>query len=411
MPGRPENRRPVQIAVRLLEGWSIVVNRHNGSAAIPTANTPNGEAGGGYRPELDVVRFLAFLVVFLHHILPLPKPVPGQYGWRVPLALVESCADGLCLFFALSAYLITGLLLRERESTGTISVRKFYVRRVLRIWPLYFFGVAIGVALAIVIHVPSDVTGFAWFMLFAGNVYCGAFGWLHNPMNQLWSISVEEQFYLLWPWPIRRLSKRGLMACALFFIVAANAAMLILQKDRANADRMIWTNTFVQFEMFAAGILLALSGKRAAWRNAGIGLGLTCAGPVLWFLASLQLEAKEPAGGAGAIGGLALMTAYGLIALGCAAILQGFNMMGPSYMPQWAVYLGRRSYGLYVYHQLAIGFANACFQSRRGVVALAVSIPLALLLTVAAAVVSYDLIESPFLRLKRRFEIEHSRPI
>src|SRR5438552_17688903 len=104
-----------------------------------------GRRPGFYRPELDVLRFGAFLLVFIHHGFPLTA---AEYaGWGVPgvvAALLASGARagalGVDLFFALSAYLITELLLREQRSHGTFSIRAFYVRRILRIWPLYFFA-------------------------------------------------------------------------------------------------------------------------------------------------------------------------------------------------------------------------------------------------------------------------------
>jgi peptidoglycan/LPS O-acetylase OafA/YrhL len=100
----------------------------------------------GYRPELDVVRFLAFLLVFIHHNL-LRDPGAAtiyqafsspSHGFRRYLvaSFAISCGMGLCLFFALSAYLITDLLLVEHELKGVVSVKRFYLRRVLRIWPL-----------------------------------------------------------------------------------------------------------------------------------------------------------------------------------------------------------------------------------------------------------------------------------
>ncbi len=105
------------------------------------------------------------------------------------------------------------------------------------------------------------------------------------------------------------------------------------------------------------------------------------------------------------------MIAYALIALGCAAVLQGFCMIGPSHIPQWAAALGKISYGLYVYHVLAIAFAKAFFDPSRGLAYQWASAALAFGLTATAAVISYEFFESPFLRLKRRFEILHSRPI
>jgi peptidoglycan/LPS O-acetylase OafA/YrhL len=386
--------------------------------ANPVVSTVGSDRVRGYRPELDVIRFLAFLLVFFHHSFPPIRLNPknlvasgGLDGRRVLLSLEESCAMGLCLFFTLSAYLITDKLLTEREANGAVSVRKFYIRRALRIWPLYFFGVAIGMGIALLRHQRSDVNAFVWYLLFAGNFYCAAFGWLHNPMNPLWSISIEEQFYLVWPWATRWLSRRALMACSLFFIAVANIALFILGQHHADTDTTVWANTLVQFEMFATGIILALARRHIAWRNFGMGCALAFTGPVLWFVACFVFHSKQPSAAGTAMNGPALMIGYGLIALGCAAILHGLCMMGPSRMPHWATYLGKISYGLYVYHLLGIEFAHACFESLRGLPSFAASTFLALLLTISAAIISYALLESPFLRLKRRFEIVHSKPI
>lgn len=386
--------------------------------AVPAASNAGNEQVRGYRPELDVVRFLAFFFVFIFHFTPPlhigPYPLfawSGPESWRVPLALVEACSVGLCLFFTLSAYLITELLLRERQNSGAISVRKFYVRRILRIWPLYFFGIAIGIALALLLHQRNDLTAFVWYLLFAGNFYCAAFGWLHSPMNPLWSISIEEQFYLIWPWAMRWFARRGLLICALVFLVAANTTLYIFGERHVDTGATVWPNTFVQFEMFAAGILLALARKPAAGRRPGLGISLTLTGPVLWFVACFFFGARQPATAGAARNGIELIIAYALIALGCAAVLQGFCMIGPSHMPRWAAALGKISYGLYVYHLLAIEFAQACFRSLHGFFFLAASGILSLLLTIAAATLSYSFLEAPFLRLKRRFEIVHSRPI
>jgi len=374
----------------------------------PAANGDTPERTSGYRPELDAVRFFAFLLVFLFHALP--YPAVGQSGWRIRLALVQECSSGLCLFFALSAYLITSLLLTERQATATVSIKKFYIRRLLRIWPLYFFAIALGLVLAVLTHHRADVTGLVWYLLFAGNFYCMAFGWPANPMSPLWSISIEEQFYLLWPWAMRWFTRRILAMCALLFIAAANVTLFILHRIHAT-DPAVWANTLVQFEMFAAGILLALRRKRMARNRFGIGYLLVIAGPVLWYAAQYQLSSRQPAGGMTAVGAVPLIGAFGLIALGCAAILEGFCIIGPSRIPKWASYLGRISYGLYVFHALAIEFARACFHPGNRLAYYAASTLLAFLITVAAAVISYNFLESPFLRLKARFEIVRGRPV
>jgi peptidoglycan/LPS O-acetylase OafA/YrhL len=86
-------------------------------------------------------------------------------------------------------------------------------------------------------------------------------------------------------------------------------------------------------------------------------------------------------------------------------------MIGPSHMPQWATNLGKISYGLYVFHFLAIRIASKLFERFHVPYSEGFSFPLALLLTILAAKLSYKWLEIPFLRLKRRFEIVHSRPI
>jgi len=388
--------------------------------ALSAEDTVGNKQVHGYRPELDAVRFLAFLLVFASHFLLLSPTYQtrtnlfafaGERGWRAQMALADTCNMGLCLFFALSAFLITNLLLDERRKFASISVRKFYLRRALRIWPLYFLGVAIGIGIALAGRQRNDVTGFVWYLLFAGNIYCGAFGFLHNPMTSLWSISIEEQFYLIWPWAMRWLSRKGLLVCAFVFIAGANVTLFVFGQQHVSTDVMVWTNTFVQFEMFATGILLALGKRFIAWPNPGMGLLMVLVGPILWFIANFVFHAQMPGEAGLAVTGPSLMFAYALEALGCAAVLQGFCMIGPSHIPQWVASLGKISYGLYVYHVLAIDFAHALFVSKRGFVAFSTSLLIAMLLTIAAAGISYTYIETPFLRLKRRFELLHSRPI
>jgi peptidoglycan/LPS O-acetylase OafA/YrhL len=129
-----------------------------------------------YRPELDVLRFFAFFSVFVCHLAPVPIPASAP-ATKVKLlytyALIrESGAFGMCIFFLLSAYLITELLIRERISTGSIHLGAFYIRRILRIWPLYFGAVFAGYFVGLLLsqfHLrPMWV---AAFLLLAGNWY------------------------------------------------------------------------------------------------------------------------------------------------------------------------------------------------------------------------------------------------
>jgi len=148
--------------------------------------------------SLDGLRFLAVVPVVFHHATP--HPLPGVLG-KGPL--------GVDLFFAISGLLITTLLLRERARTATVDVRAFYMRRARRILPLYYAVLALTVVRALALPAASPVRAhffeslpfFAtftttWFVRFA----------VPHPVlfAYSWSLAVEEQFYLVWPWVVRR---------------------------------------------------------------------------------------------------------------------------------------------------------------------------------------------------------------
>jgi peptidoglycan/LPS O-acetylase OafA/YrhL len=371
----------------------------------------------GYRPELDVVRCLAFFLVFAHHFLlltrvcvsfPCPSRTAGLDNERLFIAFRDLCSLGLCLFFCLSGYLINCLLLDERERNGLVSVRKFYIRRVLRIWPLYFLGIIIGTTIAILLHQKEEIIGFIWFLFFAGNFYPGRF---NNPMLPLWSISIEEQFYLIWPWILRWVSHKGLFACVGLLFVVANATLFILGQHHVDPGRVAWGNTFVQFEMFASGILLALLRKPAPVHRPLLGFALAFTGLVIWFISCFLFHPNPVVGTETAVNGAQLIAGYGFIALGCAAILQGFCMIGPTYMPRALINLGRISYGLYVYHVLVSEITLALVNPGNRFISIVLSGILSLFGTICVAAISYAYLERPFLKMKRRFEVLHTRPV
>ncbi len=165
---------------------------------------------GFYRPELDGLRFFAFLGVYIAHSL---SPDSAYYiAHHVPGAsfiasAVSAGKFGVDLFFFLSAYLITELLLREKERFGAINLRSFYLRRILRIWPLYLLGLLIAVLLPLVFPAQSFPLRYVLaFLLVSGNwvLSLRSAGILSiagpaSVMFILWSVSFEEQFYLFWP--------------------------------------------------------------------------------------------------------------------------------------------------------------------------------------------------------------------
>src|SRR5262249_47880097 len=160
----------------------------------------------------DSLRFLAFLAVFVFHAIPRTQELYSTFPPAlntIVRGVVSSAGCGVDLFFALSAYLITSLLMREIESAGRLDVRHFYVRRMLRLWPLYFGFV--GFAALLSRGMKSKSLGWqyvAGFVLLAGNWVYTVLGMPHSIALPLWSVSVEEQFYLLWPLAVSRASRR-----------------------------------------------------------------------------------------------------------------------------------------------------------------------------------------------------------
>jgi peptidoglycan/LPS O-acetylase OafA/YrhL len=151
-----------------------------------------------YHPELDCLRFFAFFAVFIFHTLPHETDYYSARNIPFP-ALIASISRagsfGVDLFFLLSAYLITELLLREKEAFGRVHLASFYFRRILRIWPLYFLAIFIGVLLTLVDadqHFSAKYV--IAFMLLSGNWLQSLVGAPGSVMDSLWSVSFEEQF-------------------------------------------------------------------------------------------------------------------------------------------------------------------------------------------------------------------------
>jgi len=374
-------------------------------------DTPQSSARAGfYFPELDGLRFLAFLLVFIHNSSPI---LPGSflktfadYGWM-----------GVDLFFCLSAFLITKLLVTEHRRDGSINIRNFYIRRILRIWPLYFFYIALA-SLIIVLGAGwsagllKHIAGLATFTF--NFVY---FALLPSPLLvfiHLWSISYEEQFYAVIPWILRRLlnsseSQKWIFFIFVFLLGSSTRALFI--HFRLNPS-FIYILPFTRFEAILGGL--------------GIGLGLFD-----------QLLAKIRTGALFTVGvlslafvvllpntdvlGWGLMLTYLLVGIGMSLILSSIMQNSLTVLKQILrgkalVYLGRISYGLYVFHFGLLALASRIctdylhlpmYQPANTTLTLTLGLALA----VFSSVLSYHFVETPFLRLKERFGLIISRPL
>jgi peptidoglycan/LPS O-acetylase OafA/YrhL len=362
-----------------------------------------------YRPELDIFRFGAFLMVFLHHTLPGRED--DSWFHHLERTVQFGSAFGVPIFFFLSAYLITELLFRERDKTGTMHMRSFYVRRVLRIWPLYFGFLAFTVILGEILHngkVPA--IGLLAFLFLRGNWWFGLGNtvWLATP---LWSISVEEQFYLVLPWVIRKLKRATVVWVAVAVWLVSQVFTWYLAGPRDANSTYLRTDSMVMFQYFALGILICVLLKDRIPRFSPITRVLLIMGGLFiiygaeWhFMLIANAHTKSPAGA---------VTGYLSVGIGIVPLFLG--SLGARIPPSrlWLTYLGRISYGLYVYHFAVLKAIDALTERsailRHGnwIFDYLIGLPL----TILIAHLSYKYFESPFLRLKERFTFVESRPV
>jgi peptidoglycan/LPS O-acetylase OafA/YrhL len=302
--------------------------------ADPTPHT----AEGGHRPQLDSLRAFAVLGVLLAHTMP----------WMQDA--FDTGAAGVRLFFVLSGFLITGILLRARAAVDSAGVRRghvlraFYARRFLRIFPAYF-GILFA---ALALGLPQVRETLAWHLAYLSNFFAAIHGWPRPYLGHLWSLSVEEQFYLLWPAVILFTPSRYLSGTLLGTVCVGPPARLLftwLVGDPVRGS----TPTLPCLDSLGLGAVLALAhqaGPAAQRRTARLCLG---AGTVLLaaVLASSLLKFGWPFRVACKDLAFALLFTW-LVDRAHA----GFG--GPArWVLQWPplVYAGSISYGIYLYHE------------------------------------------------------------
>jgi peptidoglycan/LPS O-acetylase OafA/YrhL len=397
------------------------------SAIQKGAGVAPERAGRFYLPELDVLRFFAVLGVFLYHALP--GSVTSYQSELWPDSLLNAGAFGVDLFFTLSGYLITLLLLRERDETGDINLKTFYARRTLRIWPLYYFAIGLSFLLT---QLPTSITSAPPFIgtvfgpitpsayLFMA-VFLFNFNFnsclMSDPMpltGLLWSISVEEQFYLFWPWFARYFPRRRIIIIPIVMIAIGCVVRATLT---FNLERLVWNYTFVHFDSIAVGILIAILPALNPGR--ALRLLLLVIGVACWVFAAsycgIPYEHET----------LKISMGYPAIALGSGAFVLatiGAKSLRTKLAPvRFMVYLGKISYGIYVYDIIAISTAKLLLfrgiltailpkvgqpETMQGLYVL-----IAFGINVGLAAASYRWLEAPFLRLKERFERTPSRAV
>jgi peptidoglycan/LPS O-acetylase OafA/YrhL len=351
-------------------------------------------------PQLDALRAFAALSVLF-----------GHFVWHPPrwLAIVPWAWCGVQLFFVLSGFLITGILLdgRKQVEAGTSRfwmLRQFYIRRFLRIFPLYYALVVAGR----IAHVPGFTEDLGWNLAYLTNFYIVLKGAWVSSASHLWTLSVEEQFYLVWPWIILFLPKRRLLPTFVSVVIFA-IVYRIVTAGWFGLNLM----PFASLDCFGMGALLAVAQRRekegsARLRRTICAIGLWLGAPLLILGLAWHFPPQSLPGRLGVMN-LALPLLFTPLISSAA---DGFTgVLGFFLTRRSILYIGRISYGIYIYHlpvQWVIGF-----KASKWLNGLPWFIPHSLLLlvaTIALAALSWHLFERPINQLKRLFPYRATRP-
>lgn len=383
------------------------------------ASGPEHETDRVYFPELDGLRFMAFMLVYVFHGGIEASMISPFVGRTVAAALREKGWIGVDLFFILSGYLITTLLLREERKFGRIDLKAFWIRRILRIWPLYYLTVAIGFLLIPwaegSIGTPAYRTLLSdHLMPFLGFMGNWSMSWVgpvpYDALSILWSVCVEEQFYLFVPLLVAWIGRRYRVGLVVVLILSAIWARYVFSQAYPSEIKIRF-NTFMYIDTLLSGVLLALvlgpnPGSRrgaiwARWLPWPLLLG------TIWLFSGPQLgvETTERR-----TWDFVWIWAWGVTLVAVLVSSRGWLRAVFSY--PWFVWLGKISYGLYMYHEVAIWGRRSLGPWIPWIPFMETFLTVATFAaTVGLAALSYNYYERRFLALKRSWTRVPSRPV
>jgi len=351
-----------------------------------------------YFGNFDGLRFIAATLVICAHYVTYFSEVDPTMGWwqRVIFTLDGSGAEAAVgFFFVLSGFLITYLTLRDNDATNAVSIGKFYVRRVLRIWPLYYVCMIAGFLLYPALSQIQDYKEIAHWKLYAlflanfDQIYFGNSNFL---LGVFWSIAIEEQFYLVWPWIVFAFRNRLLTTCLVTLAIS-----IIFQ-----SITHLPSHTISSFHDLTIGAALAVV---CFHKREVVGNWIRRARPVaiaLFYLFGLMIivgryQITNHFPGYEYMARTVNAAIYSIIILD-----QGFNVHSPVQIGRVPMIseLGKVSYGLYLLHPLCILVVHRLLYHS---IPTWCVLPAVLSLSIGLSLISFYGYERFFLKLKSRY--------
>lgn len=369
-------------------------------------NVEKGKGKVEFDKGIDAVRFLAFFLVFLVHFVykggnSIDVSTDTYSDHFLIKDLSKFGSEGVTIFFCLSAYLLSRLLILEQIKTKTISIKRFYVRRALRIWPLYFLYLLI----CLIIGTGAKSEGIRavelpWLGTFAYNWYQIFIGESRGLAAHLWSISVEEQIYLFLPILLLFFTAKRVRGLALLLVAVGFLSKVFF----IFTEIQIYRNTLAYLDVVGIGILYAIYEKQVKqiydrWRRYFIFLGGSAAVIYVHLFANTNSDLFDTFS----------FSFTGILTIFLLLIFKTNDAKTVPFWKQVLAYLGRRSYGMYIYHWLilTIVVSKKLFYSDSQGISL-VGVLFSFSLTVLVSIVSYKFYEKPFLNFRRKYQVVES---
>jgi peptidoglycan/LPS O-acetylase OafA/YrhL len=352
--------------------------------------------------SLDGLRAISILGVVWFHAWYITSYYPSLRA--IPILHLGSF--GVHVFFGISGFLITSLLLREAERYGAVSLRDFYIRRSLRIWPVYYATLAFYVLLVLLTEYGTD-RGRLFFHYLPGYLTY-TFTWFEGSsttgpiFNFAWSLATEEQFYLFWPLTLRLLPGWGsslVMAGLIAAHMGARYGLLAgILPPGSLAERMIWS---IAVPICLGSLLAQALHSAKGFRFLYPVLGRKWSAPAMLCLLLVSLYPPEP------FWPLAWLAVALLVG---ACVIREDNALAPILRFRPLAYIGVVSYGMYLFNTLIVRMVHEAMD-RLGLGHPLLAFPLSVGLTVLVASLSYRYFEMPFLALKSRFSRQPRAPM
>lgn len=374
-----------------------------------------------YFHHLDALRTLAFMAVFYAHSATIFIGATLSDGFPLNILKKTSVygAYGVNFFFILSGFLITYLLLKERAESPhkSFSIKDFYIKRILRIWPVYFITLAVGIFILPLLIPESTYSvlpmtnpymtweAILYNLFFAGNFYQGmGIGIASLSVGILWSVAVEEQFYLVWPWIVKYCTPRRLAFVTAFLVTCSLLFKFLWAEDRLANYYLPWS---VGMDLGLGALLgIAYFLKRTSYiiKSSLIIIGI-CLGLIglVWWLGTKSdiIEIIR------LVKSLVIDSIFVLVLLYFINSLKTHTgLLGHAHKA--LTHLGKISYGLYAYHSICFMLiVTFCYET--GIIDLVVSRSefflvciTALSASIVLAQLSYTYIEKPILKLRSK---------